>query len=267
MITRICPNVRVTTPPPIDYHAYFKYSQLAKVLGDMVGCYRYGDQVWIENLSPSEEKLRIWKPPSIRKAEIPILDIQVIPYQWSELQRQRQIQPIGNFKDSDPLKWMLNAVVLTANASILTADGYLIFHRKRGGAKNGSIHAFGGYVTRKDITDRKIESTIKRELEEEIGLREEELEILGYYGTPEGMPAILWNFGTGAVYASVRTGLTSTELEDRLRQKEDEETLELFKLNKKDIRRLPSRDFNIHPQTSLVVSTMEALYLPLCELH
>ena len=87
------------------------------------------------------------------------------------------------------------------------------------------------------------------------------MKVLSFFGTPDGMPAILWGFGTGAVYSHVKTPMTLAELSERFKNISGEETLDkkLYILGRKEIQKL-SVEPDVHPQTQLVVPTMIALF-------
>jgi hypothetical protein len=191
-----------------------------------------------------------------------------MPYQWSDLQAYRQLMPVGPCTEDDSRAYLLNAITLTANALIETKDSWLIFHIKKGGAKQGSVHTFGGYVTREDIEKQGIASALVRELGEssEIGLTEREISVQNLFGTPHGYPSILWNFGTGAVYGIVKIPLTAAEVQERMDAASAEESLtkKLFAIPQKEISHLEAKagmqQYTIHPQTAQVLETMIALY-------
>jgi hypothetical protein len=256
MVLQFTPHVVIVSPS-------VEHENIASALanaGDVKGRNQYGDK-WNEKLYPSEEKLRIWHPPYLDHKN---LEIRVIPYQWADLQRMRQIQPVGSFNDSDPMKYVCNAIALTGNGLLISDDNQFIFHRKKGGAKNGSIHTFGGYILRTDISEEgDIANAILRELSEptEIGLQQEEMTIERYFGTHEGMPSILWGFGTGAVYAAVRVHLSAHEIQQRFESIPREESLtkKLEIIAQSDLRSLENNP-EIHPQTRNVIPTILVQY-------
>ncbi len=249
-------DVRISEPS----NSFTTLSSMLAQAGDLVGTANYGDTKWKMMLFPSAEKLRIIHPSCMMDSR---LVISVMPYQWSELQRHKQIQPVGNLNRLNPQSYAFNAIALTANAVVETADGNLVFHRKKGGAHHGLIHSRGGYVKSCDIKDGDISSAVLRELNEksELGLKLEEMEVCGFFGTPKGMPVILWELGIGAVYSLVRTPMTLTELSERFKSVCGEESLDkrLYILKKDQIRRLSVQP-DIHPQTRFVVPTMIELF-------
>lgn len=226
--------------------------------GDYHGKKKFGDS-WQGMLSPSEEKLRILAT----KRSNHTLDIDVTPYPWSDLQKMRQVQPNTIYDTDDQRRYLVNAVALTVNGLIETTDSYLVFHRKKGGAKEGSIHTFGGYVIPDDLDKGGLVKALTRELTEksEIGLNHDEFSVDGFFGTSEGLPSILWDFRTGAVYGRVKTQLTHQELQQRLEKISGEENLErkLHIIACEDVKSLRTLD-NIHPQTKQVVETIVAIY-------
>jgi hypothetical protein len=241
MITTL--NVVIEKTEPTERYHEVTSRQLRK--GEETGRKKLGDS-WEQRLYPSSEKLRIWKEPKILENT---LYLDVVPFQWSDLQRYRQIQPV----DSDE-PYLDNAIALTANAVLRSSDNKFIFHIKKGGAKEGSVHTFGGYVL---PTDNDIRASISRELTEnsEIGLQITEFHINDLFGTSKGMPSILWDYGTGAIYADVTTSLSSSDLQDRMYNISSEESLkkELVITDSLYLR-------NYHPQTASVMETMLAKY-------
>jgi hypothetical protein len=252
-------DVQIEIEAPSEEYANIS-GGLARV-GHAVGKAKHGKDEWNKKCYPSEEKLRIWMPPRLTGDT---LELKVIPYEWADLQAMREIQPVGKFKDDEKMKYWANAVALTANALLETADGNLIFHKKKGGAKGGSIHTFGGYASRQDLErGGSIKSTIVRELMEksELGLKPEELEVTALFGTAEGRPSILWDFGTGAVYGIVKTPLTTKDLQKRMFEISAEESLDkrLYVIPAKEAEKLARAD-NIHPQTKQVIPSIIARY-------
>lgn len=260
MVTNISVHTRLTENlDPLSI--YSQISQEMSRIGNTVGQHRFNEK-WQGKLYPSEEKLRIWTPPKLEDNSR--LYVGVTPFGWDDLQRMRQMQPVGNYQDDDPLKYALNAVALTINGVIESDDGYLVFHRKKGGAKEGSIHTFGGYVERGDINkDGDISDGILRELSEknEIGLKRDEMAVQGYFGTEQGKPSILWDFGTGAIYARVKAHLPLKEIQERMMQIGAEESLDkkLYTVLRTDAAKL-EREQTIHPQTKAVLPVLVALY-------
>jgi len=236
-----------------------EYSELSGNMiaaGHLAGRARYGEK-WEGKCVPSEEKLRIYRPPETSGG---LMTIDAVPFGWSDLQAYRQLQPVGAPSEDDPMSYWLNAVALTANALIQTEDGKLVFHRKKGGAKPGSIHAFGGYVKPEDGG---IEAAIARELMEgsETGLGKGEFEVGPLFGTPEGKPSILWDFGTGAVYGVVRARMAAAQMQERMAAIPADESLSkgLYVVDLADVRKLEGLD-DLHPQTRRVLPTIEAMY-------
>lgn len=240
---------------------YKNVSALATLLGDSVGIEKFGEEQWHSMCYPAEEKMRIWAPPKFSDGK---LSIAVTPYGWDDLQRHKQIHSIGTFDDSDPLKYMIHAIALTANGLVESADGKLIFHRKKDGAKEGTIHTFGGYVTREDVKSGGISQAIARELGEkdELGLRHDEMEVTQLFGTQNGLPSTLWGFGTAAVYGIVRTNLTFLEMQERINTLPARESLakKIYGIEIEKIADL-EKNFDVHPQTRQVIDVMREIYL------
>ena len=253
-------DVKVLLVESPDNEIYHKMSEEAVGCGNALGNQKFGEEGWHKKQFPSEEKLRICTLPQVSGRS---LTIDVTPYQWSDLQAYKQVQPDERFGEKDERRYFANAIALTANGLIQTGDGKLIFHFKKGGAAEGSIHTFGGYVSRQDIEAGGIEQTIVRELSEkdEVGLKRGEMLVDGLFGTLEKMPAILWDFGTGAIYGLVKTNLSSAEIQDRVKSIDAGESLikRLYVLPIEDVKKLETQT-NIHPQTRLVLPIISGIY-------
>ncbi|MEK6854747.1 MAG: hypothetical protein AABX73_00825 [Nanoarchaeota archaeon] len=252
-------DVRIVEPEYAQPYRTFLNDILS--LGDVIGREKYGEEKWHKMLYPSEEKLRIKNPPRSYGSR---LEIDAATYSWDDLQRNKVLQPIGKFDEDDPIKYYLNGVALTANGLIETADGNLVFHYKRGGAKQGSIHTFGGYVTKEDINIGGIREAVLRELEEkeEVGLKREEMKATALFGTPNKKPSILWDFGTGAIYCIVKTSLSSNEIQERVNsipEKGESLVKNLYVIPLDNIKNLQTEK-NVHPQTKQVVPTIIEMY-------
>ena len=158
-----------------------------------------------------------------------------------------------------PENLLSNSIVLTVNAWIETSDHKLIFHQKNGGAASGSYHTFGGYVEcdLPGLGYPDLKASLDHELQsdEELGLSSHEYDVIDYFGTKEGKPSILSEFGTAAVYALVHTSLSAEELQRRIETIPATESLskKLFCLSIDDL--VYSNNIPFHPQTKQVVDT------------
>jgi len=255
-------DTTITLTKTVTDPAYTTVTQSYTERGETKGLQTFGRETWNKRCYPSEEKFRIWTPPTLSGGT---LELNVTPFGWDNLQRYKQVQEDGDFDHTTPSNWHQHAIALTGNGLIQTEDDQLIFHYKKGGAKQGSIHTFGGYASREDLERGGIERTILRELSErnEVGLTPDEMRVTTLFGTLEGQPSVLWGFGTGAVYGLVRTSLTVEEVQSRVNQL-DPTTSEslvnaLYVVPIDDVARL-SQEPNIHPQTRKVLPVIEQLF-------
>jgi hypothetical protein len=229
---------------------YAGVTNAAVLFGLTLGEKKFGAASFAKKRFPSETKIRIIETPYVDKS---VLYVGVTPFEWSDLVSYRQIMPCGktgwDFTGEESL--LRNSLTLTANAVLRTSDDQLFFHVKKGGAKEGSIHTFGGYVSPEDLSgENPIEVALRRELMEksELGLREEDFGKLGpYFGEEGDMPSALWNFGTAAVYGVVEVNKSTEELARGV----GDETLEgkVFSIPIKEVSKLTEMK-NIHPQTA-----------------
>jgi len=214
----------------------------------------WGRMTWSD-----EKLLRLVGPPV---TDGRTMRIDMAEYDWKDLQSHRQFQS-NTLNDSDSLSYILNTVVLTANAVIHTSDQKLVFHYKKGGAAYGSIHSFGGYVHKKDIDKGGLEHALIRELSEpdELGLEPGRLNVAGLFGTAQGMPSILWDWGTAAVYGLVKADYSSGDLTKRLQEIPARETAGqgLYIIEPDQLHRL-SQASNLHPQTRKILPVLESIY-------
>lgn len=244
-------NVRVSLIEAPD-EDYSRITRAAVELGVVLGEKRYGADKFKGKRFPSEEKLRVVRASSNED----ILQIDVVPFQWSDLVAYRELMPSGATGYEAQNALLRNALALTANAVLRTIDNRLLFHMKKGGASEGSVHTFGGYVSRADLTQADpIAAALVRELMEksELGLSFNDFLTIGpYLGERGNLPAALWDFGTAAVYGVVNITRTSQEIAAQA----GEETLEgkTYSIHTGEVKGLEK--VNIHPQTAKVIPSL-----------
>ncbi len=267
-MTGIINEVLVNLTEPQDMNdRYFKVSNEIVVAGNEAGVRNNGANGWFNRRFPSTEKMRIWKAPEYRDG---ILRLDVTPYHWSEIQAHRELAESRNVSYQRMRSFYKRAIALTANAFVLSKDGHLILHKKKGGAWHGQLHTFGGYVERIDLDesleDKTIRKAIARELTEksELGLRRREFKLRGLFGTPEGLPSFLWDFGTAAVYGYVETNLNFDDFKGRIGDESLDNEVYAIPLdvimdeNKLD-KWLAERKLKIHSQTEQVFPTIREM--------
>jgi hypothetical protein len=258
-------NVVLTKPRDMD-ERYFEVSSSVVASGNNQGERRVGVKNWHLARFPSNEYLRIWRAPENREGT---LTIDVTPYDWSQFQAHREYIKTVDARGEKKHDYYRAGIALTANALVLTLDDKVILHRKKGGAVEGSLHTFGGYVERKDlgIGSGTVKNALRREIMEksELGLGNEEFFVNELFGTPEGLPSILWTHGTSAVYGAVSVLIESDELKGRVGAESLDGRayaipLDVFLDEGKPERWVAERGLEIHPQTAQILPTIREMW-------